>query len=238
MGDAVKEAGPPSHVACIMDGNGRWALARGLPRSAGHAAGEVAMNAAIDGAIACGLGWLTLYAFSTENWKRPKSEVDFLFRLIGDIIDRNGEALHSRGVRIRQMGHPGSRLPAFLSDRIHTFERITEGNSGLTLTLAVDYGGRTELVDAANSLLERGEKIDDSHLSQSMYFPDMPDPDLIIRFGGERRLSNFMLWQAAYAELDFADMFWPDVRERHFVELVKRFERRTRRFGAISDSGA
>jgi undecaprenyl diphosphate synthase len=135
------------------------------------------------------------------------------------------------------MGHPGSRLPAFLLERIHTFERLTEANSGLTLTLAVDYGGRTELVDAANTLLGRGERINDSQLSQSMYFPDMPDPDLIIRFGGERRLSNFMLWQAAYAELEFADMFWPDVRERHFVELVNRFERRTRRFGALSDSG-
>jgi undecaprenyl diphosphate synthase len=195
------------------------------------------MNAVIDGAIACGVRWLTLYAFSTENWNRPKPEVNFLFRLISDIIDRNGEELHKRGVRIRRMGHPGSRLPAFLLDNIHSFERLTEANSGLTLTLAVDYGGRTELVDAANSLLNRGEEIDDSHLSQSMYFPDMPDPDLIIRFGGERRLSNFMLWQAAYAELDFADTFWPDVRESHFVELVARFERRTRRFGTISEPG-
>ncbi|HTB49866.1 MAG TPA: polyprenyl diphosphate synthase [Solirubrobacteraceae bacterium] len=226
----------PKHIACIMDGNGRWATQRGLARVKGHAAAEQATLSVIHGAIDVGIGWLTLYTFSTENWNRPAPERNYLIRLIGDVIDRRGRAFHARNIRIRSMGRRDRRISKNVWARIDAMEDLTRDNTGMTLTFAFNYGGRAEIVDAAAKLARSQAPITDESLAEAMYFPDVPDPDLVLRFGGERRLSNFMLWHIAYAELDFIDVLWPDARDRDLVEAVARYRQRSRRFGGLASA--
>lgn len=226
----------PKHVACIMDGNGRWATRRGLVRTEGHAEAEKAILSVVDGAIDIGIQWLTLYTFSTENWNRPIAERDFILALVADWIDRHGGIFHARNIRVRFMGRRDRRIPIMLSSRIKSVENLTRQNTGLTLTFALNYGGRVEIVDAAATLARRNTPISEKSLTEEMYFPDAPEPDLVLRFGGERRLSNFMLWHIAYAELDFIDILWPDVRDQDLAAAITRYRRRTRRFGGLTSS--
>jgi undecaprenyl diphosphate synthase len=226
------------HVACIMDGNGRWAGARGLERVHGHLASMPSLEAIVAAALAEGVPWLTLFAFSTENWSRPAGEVRFLMGTLANrIIDRSLSRLHEQGVRVRILGAEEGRLPDDLMAKIRHAERLTQGNDKLQLTLAVDYGGRGDLVHAARALAAAGTPADDitpelfaAHLQD----PDLPDVDLLIRPGGEQRLSNFLLWHCAYAELVFLDVLWPDFRAEHFRHALRVYHQRQRRFGNIT----
>ncbi|MBI2169052.1 MAG: di-trans,poly-cis-decaprenylcistransferase [Actinobacteria bacterium] len=223
-----------------MDGNGRWARQRGLPRVDGHAAGEDALFDTVEGALALGLGWLTVFAFSTENWRRPLDEVRFLMDFNEGILVRHRDDLHARGVRMRFMGRRAGRVPRRVLRRMEETEALTRRNRGMTLTIAFNYGGRAEIVDAARSLAAEvaagrlePDRIDEARVRRALYAPDMPDPDLVIRTSGESRISNFLLWEAAYSELFFTDVLWPDFRRDHLFEAVRDFQRRERRFGAI-----
>ncbi|MGC8523378.1 MAG: polyprenyl diphosphate synthase [Acidibrevibacterium sp.] len=229
---------PPCHVAIIMDGNGRWAQARSLPRIAGHRAGARAVRRTIEAALAHKVGWLTLYAFSSENWRRPRDEVSDLTALLRHYIKSEIAELAANGVRLRFIGEAGRFAPdiqASLADA----ERITAANTRLNLTIALSYGGRAEIIAAAKLIaraVAAGEinpgDIDEAAFSRRLFTADMPDPDLIIRTSGERRLSNFLLWQAAYAELIFLNVLWPDFGATHFAEALADYAGRERRFGA------
>jgi undecaprenyl diphosphate synthase len=235
-----RAAPPPRHVACIMDGNGRWATKRGLLRIDGHSAGEAAILDTIDGAIDSDIAWLTLFAFSTENWGRPRAEVAFLMEFNRRLILKHGDTFHSKGVRVRYLSRGSELIPARLRDTMRSIEARTKENSVLTLTFAFDYGGRSALVDAARSLVADGVNANDvteRSFSARFQFPDMPDPDLIIRTAGEYRLSNFLLWGAAYAELVFLDVLWPDFRAVHLRESLRVYAARSRRFGELPDMG-
>jgi undecaprenyl diphosphate synthase len=226
------------HVAVIMDGNGRWATARGLDRTAGHAAGEIAVTSIVEAAVAEQVEWLTLFAFSTENWNRPQAEVDFLMEFNRALIARHGADYHSRNIRVRYLGE-AERIPQSVVKAMKGVERLTESNTGLKLTFAFNHGGRAEIVEATRSLIATGCKADD--VSEELFaeylpVPEMPDPDLIIRTSGEFRISNFLLWRAAYAELVFLDVFWPDFRGRHLRDALDTYQSRSRRFGAIEDA--
>jgi undecaprenyl diphosphate synthase len=226
----------PGHVACIMDGNGRWASRRGLKRTDGHAAGEAAILATIDHAVAAGIPWLTLFAFSTENWSRPQDEVDFLMEFNRGVIERHGPSFHKRGIRIRYLGRTNPRIPTALAVDMEAIERRTEANANMTLTFAFDYGGRWEIAQAARALVAAGaaaSQITEKRFADHLPFPDMPDVDLLIRTSGEYRISNFMLWRAAYAELVFLDVLWPDFRGPHLEQALQLYRSRTRRFGYI-----
>src|SRR5688572_289805 len=194
----------PVHVACVMDGNGRWATRRGLKRTDGHAAGEDALFDAVDGALDLGLKWMTVYAFSTENWRRPVDEVRFLMGFNERILADRRDELHERGVRIRFAGRRDWRVPKRLVRRMDEALELTAGNTRMTLVIAFNYGGRAEIVDAVRTLVEKGvaaSKIDEKAIRENMYVPGMPDPDLVVRTSGEFRISNFLLWQLAYSEL-------------------------------------
>lgn len=230
----------PRHVAIVMDGNGRWAQRRGLRRTDGHAAGEQALFDTVQGALDIGLEWLTVFAFSTENWRRPVDEVRFLMGFNESLLLRRREELNERGVRVRFIGRRRGRVPARLRRRFEETEALTARNRGMTLTFAFNYGGRAELADAARAVARRvaageldPEKVDERVLARHLYAPDMPDPDLLVRTSGEYRISNFLLWQLAYAELCFTDVLWPDFRREHLFEAIDEFQRRERRFGAI-----
>ncbi|WP_229022790.1 polyprenyl diphosphate synthase [Actinomarinicola tropica] len=226
----------PAHVACVMDGNGRWAQRRGLPRTDGHAAGEEALFDAVEGALDLGLGWLTVYAFSTENWKRPRDEVKFLMGFNESILLRRRDELHERNVRMRFIGRRDWRVPKRLLRRMDEAVELTAGNTGLTFTMAFNYGGRAEIVDAVRAIVAEGvkpEKVDERTIARHLYAPDMPDPDLMVRTSGEFRTSNYLLWQLAYSELVFTDVLWPDFRREHLFEAVREFQRRERRFGGV-----
>lgn len=219
-----------------MDGNGRWAKHRGLKRTEGHAAGEVALFDAVEGALELGLDWLTVYAFSTENWKRPRDEVKFLMNFNESILVRRRDELHERGVRMRFIGRRDWRVPKRLLRRMDEAVELTAGNRGMTFTMAFNYGGRAELVDAVRAIVDAGipsEKIDEKSIARHLYAPDMPDPDLMVRTSGEYRTSNYLLWQLAYSELVFTDVLWPDFRREHLFEAVREFQRRERRFGGV-----
>ena len=229
----------PNHVAVIMDGNGRWAKARGLPRTGRPPAGAKAVRAAVAAAARLGIPYLTLFGFSSENWKRPKSEVGDLMGLLGLYLKSEICELDKRGVRFRVIGDRSALKPD-IQDLILDAERQTAENVALTLTLALNYGGRMEIVDAVRTLAEaarRGElkpdDITEDLFDDHLYMADIPDPDLLIRTGGEQRISNFLLWQAAYTEFLFLDIFWPDFRERTLAEAVDHFQGRDRRFGAV-----
>lgn len=226
----------PVHVACVMDGNGRWAQKRGLPRTEGHAAGEEALLDAVEGALELGIRWFTVYAFSTENWKRPVDEVRFLVQFNESLLARRRDELHAKGVRIRFVGRRDRRVPKRLVRRMDESTALTQRNRRMTLTIAFNYGGRAEIVDAVRALVAQGvpaERIDERAIRSRLYFPDMPDPDLVIRTSGEFRISNFLLWELAYSELVFTDVLWPDFRREHLFEAVREFQRRDRRFGGI-----
>ncbi|MDQ1306061.1 MAG: undecaprenyl diphosphate synthase [Actinomycetota bacterium] len=227
----------PHHVAIVMDGNGRWAHQRGLPRTAGHEAGEASLLDCIHGSIELGVRWVSAYAFSTENWKRSPEEVRFLMGFNRDVIRRRRDELHQMGVRVRWVGRRG-RLWRSVVKELDEAERLTRGNDRLTLTMCVNYGGRAEIADAAASVARavqagrlKPDKIDDRTLARHMYDPEMPDVDLFVRSSGEQRTSNFLLWQAAYAEMVFLDTLWPDFDRRHLWHAVELYAQRERRYG-------
>ena len=243
MNEYVRECGLdgniPRHVAIIMDGNGRWATKRGLPRSAGHRAGMEALRDLITASSELGIEALTLYAFSTENWKRPRDEVGTLFSLVVEYFNREISELHEKGVRIRVLGDM-SRVPQKARAALMRAEDITHDNSGLKLNLAINYGARAELVRAARALAEdvsnggmAPDAIDEAAVSSRLYTSGQPDVDLLIRTGGEMRLSNFQLYQSAYAELLFTDTLFPDFDKAHYLDAIREFQGRSRRFGAI-----
>ncbi len=227
----------PVHIAAVMDGNGRWAQRRGLKRTDGHAAGEEALMDAVEGALDMGVEWLTVYAFSTENWRRPTDEVRFLMRFNESLLTRRRDELNEKGVRIRFIGRRDWRVPKRLARRIDESVELTKRNRRLTLTIAFNYGGRAEIVDAVKALLEQGvsaSKIDEKAISKHLYAPDMPEPDLVVRTSGEFRTSNFLMWESAYSELVFTDVLWPDFRREHLFDSVREFQARDRRFGGLS----
>lgn len=227
----------PQHVAIIMDGNGRWAKRRGLPRSAGHRSGFDRVEDVLQTAIDCGIKYLTLYAFSTENWKRSAEEVEFLMNLFREAMTRYTDRLRERGVALQFIGRR-DRLPANLRARMEELEGTRLENPALTMTLAIDYGSREEILSAARVLARRAmrgelepDAMAEDDLRAALYTRDLPDPDLIIRPSGEYRLSNFLLWQGAYAELWFSPVLWPDFGREQLLEALHAYARRERRFG-------
>jgi undecaprenyl diphosphate synthase len=227
----------PRHVAIIMDGNGRWARERGLPRLEGHRQGTENMRRVVSAFDKHGIKYLTLFAFSTENWNRPRSEVSGLFRLLANVIDRETEALHRREVRLRHVGRLDG-LSTRLTKRVKRAVELTKDNTGMTLTVAFNYGGRTEILDAVRCLLSRGVtpvELDEELFHRCLYTPDLPDPDFIIRTGGEVRVSNFFLWQAAYSEYYFTPTYWPDFGEEEIEKALLAYSQRQRRFGRVPD---
>ena len=232
----------PRHVAIVMDGNGRWAKRRGLKRTDGHAAGEEALFDTVEGALDIGLQWMTVYAFSTENWRRPIDEVRFLMRFNESLLLKRRDDLNARGVRVRFIGRRGGRVPRRVLRHIEDTEALTARNRRMTLTFAFNYGGRAEIIDAVRDIaLEvaagkiEPDRISERTITRHLYAPDMPDPDLLIRTSGEYRISNYLLWQSAYSEFVFTDVLWPDFRRQHLFDGVAEFQRRERRFGAIDD---
>ncbi len=233
----ANELSTPRHVAIIMDGNGRWAEKKGLPRVEGHRAGAQAVQTVLDAARKFGVEYLTLYAFSTENWKRSPQEVAALMTLLGDFLDEKIDSMMSNNVRLRTIGRTGDLPNPSRRKLLDCIER-TKNNTGATLILALSYGGRAELADAAGKLaadVEAGKlkakQVDEACFSQYLYLPDVPDPDLMIRTSGELRLSNFLLWQLAYAELYVTPVLWPDFNEQEFAAALSAFGGRERRFG-------
>lgn len=227
----------PNHVAIVMDGNGRWAKERGLPRTRGHEEGESSLFDVVEGAIEIGVKAVSAYAFSTENWSRSPDEVKFLMGFNRDVVRRRREEMHERGIRVRWAGR-APRLWKSVIDELRTTEELTKHNDVLTLTMCVNYGGRSELGDAARALARdvaagrvNAERVDERTLGKYLYVPELPEADLIWRTSGEQRLSNFMLYQAAYAELVFSDVLWPDVDRRHLWQAIDEYARRDRRYG-------
>ncbi|MGF7005214.1 undecaprenyl diphosphate synthase [Aminobacter sp. BE322] len=230
----------PAHVAIIMDGNGRWAKARGLPRVAGHRAGVEALRKTVRAASDLGISWLTVYAFSSENWSRPKSEVTDLLGLLKLFIRRDLAELHNAGVRVRVIGDRQT-LQSDIRSLLEEAETLTAGNSALNLVIAFNYGGRDEIARAARQLAEavqRGElssdEITPELFAERLDTAGIPDPDLVIRTSGEVRLSNFLPWQSAYSELVFLPCYWPDFTREHLAEAVREFTGRERRFGGLA----
>jgi undecaprenyl diphosphate synthase len=223
----------PRSVAIILDGNSRWAAARGLPTAEGHRAGTRALRRTVEAAIELGIESLTVYAFSTENWLRPTAEVDDLMEIFGETIERELPDLAEQGVRTRFIGRR-DRAPDWLQEAMAHLERETEDKQRLQLWIAFDYGGRAEIVEAVKRLLANGasvEALDEQAFSRYLYAPELPDPDLLIRTSGELRISNFLLWQLAYAELVFVDTLWPDFGEDQLREALEAYAGRRRRFG-------
>ncbi len=227
----------PRHIAVIMDGNGRWAAQRGLPRTAGHERGEHALFDLVQGGIEAGVEAISAYAFSTENWKRSPDEVRFLMGFNRDVIRRRRDDMHALGVRVRWAGRR-PRLWASVVKELEIAEQLTRSNDVLTLTMCVNYGGRAELADAARTVAQqvsagklKADKVDERVLAQALYVPDLPDVDMVLRTSGEQRLSNFMLWQAAYAEMVFMNVLWPDVTRHTLYEAIDIYARRDRRYG-------
>jgi undecaprenyl diphosphate synthase len=224
-----------------MDGNGRWASRRGLPRTEGHRAGEEALFDVVEGALDLGLAVLSVYAFSTENWRRPADEVRFLMHVMSDIIlSKRRQELHERGVRVVFAGRRDWRVPKRVLRHMDEVAELTEHNRRLTFCIAFNYGGRAEIVDAVRALVHDGvpaDRVDERAIADRLYQPGMPDPDLVIRTSGEYRVSNFWLWELAYSELVFTDTLWPDFRRGDLFEAVREYQRRDRRYGAVTDLG-
>ena len=226
---------PPQHVAIIMDGNGRWAKKRRLPRLAGHNAGGENIRPVVKIFADYGVKYLTLYMFSTENWNRPRIEVAGLLGLLAKKIAHETQAFHQENIRLVHLGRL-DRLSQKLREKVKAAVELTKNNTGLTLCLAFDYGGRDEIVQAASRIADAGipgNNIDESVFVQYLYCTDIPDPDLVIRTGGESRLSNFLLWQAAYSELYFTPVLWPDFGHKDVEEALSEYKRRQRSFGKI-----
>jgi undecaprenyl diphosphate synthase len=231
--DPAAEHGLPEiarAVAIIMDGNGRWAASRGVSVAEGHRAGSRALRPVVETAIDLGVDSLAVYAFSTENWTRPGDEVDALMEIFGETIDRELVDLAKEGVRTRFVGRR-DRAPQWLREKLAGLEAATEKESRLSLWIAFDYGGRAEIVEAARRLAESGAEVDENTFARHLYAPEMPDPDLVIRTSGELRVSNFLLWQSAYAEFIFTDTLWPDFGPDEFRAAIEDYASRRRRFG-------
>ncbi|HLX42590.1 MAG TPA: isoprenyl transferase [Bryobacteraceae bacterium] len=229
----------PKHVAIIMDGNGRWARRRKLPRVAGHKAGVQAVRVTVETCARLGLRALTLYAFSVENWKRPRSEVDTLWRLLRIYLRAELPEMHRHRIRFTAIGRLDA-LPDFVRAELDSVIRSTSQNTGLQLNLAINYGGRAELVDAVKMLVEEARRgkvdIDEAAISARLYTAGMPDPDLLIRTSGEMRVSNFLLWQIAYAELYVTETLWPDFTRAELLRAILDYQKRDRRFGGLGES--
>lgn len=230
----------PRHVAIIMDGNGRWAKGRGLSRTAGHRAGIEAVRAAVDTSARLGLGALTLYAFSTENWKRPRREVGALMYMLKRYLRLELEEIHRQNIRLRTIGRIDA-LPRSVQREIQNAVERTSRNEGLILSLALNYGGRAEIIDACRAAIARlqragrtpAEELSETHVEQELYTNGLPPLDLVIRTSGEMRISNFLLWQVAYSEIYVTQTLWPDFRRAHLLEAVLEYQRRDRRFGGL-----
>ncbi len=227
----------PQHVGIIMDGNGRWARARGLPRLAGHRAGTENLRRVLAAAVEFGIKILTIYAFSTENWNRPEKEVQGLLAILERVIDRELPELHEQGVRLRHIGRLEG-IPARLQRKVEDAIQLTKDNQRLTLNVAFNYGGRAELVDAIRGIIAAGvpaEDVDEELISRQLYTGGLPDPDLIIRTSGEMRISNFLIWQGAYAEFYVTSTLWPDFDKDELYKALKDYKQRERRFGLIPE---
>ncbi len=233
----------PRHIAIIMDGNGRWANQRDLPRTAGHVAGETTLFDTIERVSDLGVAWLTVYAFSTENWSRSEEEVAFLMAFNESLLVRHRDQVAERGVRIHFMGLvDDERIPANVRRQMRESEEITADNEGMRLVFAFNYGGRADIVQAVRTIARRVEEgslgaddVDEETVAGSLMLPDLPDPELVIRTSGEQRLSNFLTWQSAYSELVFTDVLWPDFDERALHDCLVEFQGRNRRFGSAAD---
>ncbi|WP_166873016.1 isoprenyl transferase [Salinibacterium sp. ZJ450] len=232
----------PEHVAIVMDGNGRWANQRGLPRVEGHRAGEASLLDVVAGAIQIGVKHLSVYAFSTENWRRSPDEVRFLMGFNRDVLHRRRDQLNAWGVRVRWAGRK-PRLWGSVIKELQFAERLTEGNSTMTLTMCVNYGGRVEVTDAVRQIAEdvaagrlKPSGISEKTIQKHLYAPELPDVDLFVRSSGEQRTSNFMLWQSAYAEMVFLDTLWPDFTREQLWDAVTTYAQRNRRFGGAVDT--
>jgi len=243
-GQRVDDSAPealPAHVAIIMDGNGRWARARNLPRIAGHRAGVDNVRRVINHLAGRGVKYLTLFAFSTENWERPPDEVSFLTGdLLREALEAVTQELHENGVRILHMGRL-DRLSAELQEGIREAIELTRDNTALTLNVAFDYGGRADIMEAARRIVKTGvraEDIDEDVFSRYLYSAGIPDPDLIVRTGGDFRISNFMLWQSAYSEFYSTPVLWPDFDEEAIGRALEAYRQRRRRFGRVTDEGS
>lgn len=238
--ESLRRGPIPQHVAVIMDGNGRWATARGLARLAGHRAGVETIEDILIHVKLLGIRYFTIYAFSTENWKRPQDEVEGLMKLFVEFIDRKIDRLHAEGVYVRTIGDM-SRLPQAVQEKMRHAEAVTRGNDAVTLNIALNYGGRQELLRACRSLAQEVadgqiavDDIDDEVFSAHLYTAGQPDPDLLIRTSGELRISNFLLWQIAYSEIWVTDTYWPDFTKEDLFEGIRIFQKRDRRYGGLS----
>lgn len=228
----------PRHVAIIMDGNGRWAKSHGLPRLSGHQAGTENLRRIITASVDLGIEYLTLYAFSTENWGRPKDEVEGLMNLLEDVIDKELDELYAKGVRVLHIGRI-EKLPQALQNKIQHAIEWTRNNRRLTVVIAFNYGGRDELVYALQQMIREGispDEVTEEQIRQHLFTKDIPDPDLIIRTSGEMRLSNFLLWQSAYAEYYSTPIYWPDFNQEELRKALNEYQRRSRRFGGLEDN--
>ncbi len=242
--DALDLARLPRHVAVIMDGNGRWAKQRHLPRVEGHRAGAAAVRDTVETAARLGLDALTLYAFSTENWKRPKAEVSTLFALLKEFLKREFRSLVENHIRFRVVGRPDGLDPSVRSALEMALE-ATASCRGMVFNVALNYSGRAEIADAARSLAREAaagrldpESIDEEAVARRLYTADLPDPDLLVRTSGEMRISNFLLWQIAYAEIHVTPVLWPDFRRQHLLEALLDYQRRERRYGGVTEEDA
>jgi undecaprenyl diphosphate synthase len=235
--DTPDHDGPPRHIGIIMDGNGRWARKHGLPRVAGHEAGAKSVRTIVETARKEDVGVLSLYAFSTENWRRSKTEVSALFRLLSKYIRMEIQNLHEEGIRVIMTGRIAG-LSKRIREDIDQIETLTASNTKMTLNVAINYGGRSEIADAAQAIardVQAGnldpDKIDEACFGGYLYRPELPDMDLLIRTSGELRISNFMLWQVSYAEIVCTKTLWPDFRKRHFLSAIEEYRSRSRRYG-------
>ena len=241
LAEAIDPARVPGHIAVIMDGNGRWANRRGLPRIAGHRAGVQAVRETVETCARLGVGALTLYAFSVENWKRPRTEVEMLWRLLRVYLRKELETLDRNNIRLEAIGRLDA-LPAKVRQELDATIRATERNTGMQLNLAINYSGRAELVDAVNALIAEARmkgalstlEVNEDTISSALYTASLPEPDLLIRTSGEMRISNFLLWQIAYAELYVTETLWPDFDRAALLRAVLEYQKRDRRFGGLS----
>jgi undecaprenyl diphosphate synthase len=230
----------PAHIAVIMDGNGRWARKRRLPRIAGHRAGVESVRSTVETCARLGIGTLTLYAFSVENWKRPESEVSMLMQLLRHYLAKEQEELQRANIRFRAIGRLDA-LAAGIQNQLNEVVNATAANTGLNLNLALNYGGRTEIIDAVNAAIETARRegrldalvIDEAQIAARLYTAGQPDPDLLIRTSGELRVSNFLLWQIAYAEIYVTDTYWPDFDRTALLQAIAAYQKRDRRFGGV-----
>jgi len=236
----IDKKGLPQHIAIVMDGNGRWAKQRGLPRTEGHRAGEEAVARAVDATLELGVPYLTLYAFSTENWRRPASEVRFLLNDTERFVVMRRDEFHSKGVRMRWIGRRERRIPKRILAQIEESIAMTKDNTRMTLTVAFNYGGRAEVADATKRIAEEvaagtldPARVGERTIAARLYDPELPDVDLFVRTSGEQRTSNYLLWQSAYAEMVFLSVLWPDFSREQLFDAVREYQRRGRRFGGV-----